>query len=95
MLINNAGLLPFKPQMTADGFGMQFGVHQLAHFLLTNLLMPNLLAAVRPRVINVASMLHHIGKLDFGSFRGETPYRAFRAYGQSKLCNVLFIRARP
>jgi NAD(P)-dependent dehydrogenase (short-subunit alcohol dehydrogenase family) len=70
------------------------GVHHLAHFLLTSLLMPNLLAAGRPRVINVSSMLHHIGKIDFGSFLGETPYGAFRAYGQSKLCNLLFTRAR-
>ena len=92
VLINNAGLFPFKRQMTVDGFEMQFGVNHLAHFLLTQRLMPQLLAAGTPRVINVASMMHHIGKLDFDSLRGEKPYGAFKAYGQSKLCNVLFTR---
>lgn len=92
VLINNAGLVPFKRQMTVDGFEMQFGVNHLGHFLLTKLLMPQLLAAVHPRVITVASMMHHLGKLDFDSFRGERPYGVFKAYGQSKLCNVLFAR---
>ena len=92
VLINNAGLVPFKRRLTKDGFEMQFGVNHLGHFLLTRLLLPQLLAAGRPRVLNVASMMHHIGKLDFGSFRGETPYGTFKAYGQSKLCNVLFTR---
>lgn len=92
VLINNAGLFPFKRQMTEDGFEMQFGVNHLAHFLLTQRLMPALLAAGRPRVVNVASMMHHLGKLDFASFRGETPYGALKAYAQSKLCNVLFAR---
>ena len=92
VLINNAGLFPFKRQLTGDGFEMQFGVNHLAPFLLTDLLMPSLLAAGQPRVINVASMMHHLGKIDFESFRGEKPYGALKAYAQSKLCNVLFSR---
>lgn len=92
VLINNAGLFPFKRQLTEDGFEMQFGVNHLAHFLLTQSLMPALLAAGRPRVVNVASMMHHLGKIDFDSFRGERPYGALKAYAQSKLCNVLFAR---
>lgn len=92
VLINNAGLFPFKRQLTSDGFEMQFGVNHLAHFLLTDLLLPALLAAGQPRVINVASMMHHLGKIDFESFRGEKPYGALKAYAQSKLCNVLFSR---
>lgn len=92
VLINNAGLFPFKKQLTDDGFEMQFGVNHLAHFLLTQSLMPALLAAGRPRVVNVASMMHHLGKLDFDSFRGEKPYGPLKAYAQSKLCNVLFAR---
>ncbi|MBK8959507.1 MAG: SDR family oxidoreductase [Proteobacteria bacterium] len=92
VLINNAGLFPFKRQLTEDGFEMQFGVNHLAHFLLTQNLMPALLAAGRPRVVNVASMMHHLGKIDFDSFRGERPYGALKAYAQSKLCNVLFAR---
>ncbi|MCB1746099.1 MAG: SDR family oxidoreductase [Gammaproteobacteria bacterium] len=92
ILINNAGLFPFRKRLTADGFEMQFGVNHLGHFLLTQSLMPSLQAAGAPRVINVASMMHHLGKLDFDSFRGEKPYKPIRAYGQSKLCNVLFTR---
>ena len=92
VLINNAGLVPFKRRMTVDGFEMQFGVNHLGHFLLTQLLMPQLFAAGRPRVVNVASMMHHLGKLDFDSFRGATPYGMIKAYAQSKLCNVLFAR---
>ena len=92
VLINNAGLFPFKKQMTEDGFEMQFGVNHLAHFLLTQRLMPALLAAGCPRVVNVASMMHHLGKINFSSFIGEAPYGALKAYAQSKLCNVLFTR---
>ncbi|MGE0484928.1 MAG: SDR family oxidoreductase [Gammaproteobacteria bacterium] len=92
ILVNNAGLLPFKRRTTVDGFEMQFGVNHLGHFLLTQMLLPNLLAAGTPRVINVASMMHHLGRIDFDSFRGEKPYKPLRAYGQSKLCNVLFAR---
>jgi NAD(P)-dependent dehydrogenase (short-subunit alcohol dehydrogenase family) len=92
VLINNAGLFPFNRQLTSDGFEMQFGVNHLAPFLLTELLMPSLLAAGQPRVLNVASMMHHLGKIDFESFRGEKPYGALKAYAQSKLCTVLFSR---
>lgn len=92
VLINNAGLFPFSRQLTADGFEMQFGVNHLGHFLLTRLLMPQLRAAGQARVLNVASMMHHLGQLDFGSLRGGQPYGAMKAYAQSKLCNVLFAR---
>lgn len=92
VLINNAGLFPFRRQLTADGFEMQFGVNHLGHYLLTARLLPQLLAAGRPRVLTVASMMHHLGDIDFASFRGEKPYRPLAAYAQSKLANVLFAR---
>lgn len=92
LLINNAGLFPFKKQITQDGYETQFGVNHLGHFLLTHLLMPRLQKAEQARVINVASMIHHLGKIDFDSFRGEKRYSPLGAYGQSKLANVLFTR---
>ena len=92
ILINNAGLIPFSKEMTADGFEMQIGVNHLGHFLLTRLLLPQLKAADHARIINVASMMHHIGKIDFDSFTGNKPYGLMKAYGQSKLANVLFTR---
>jgi len=92
ILINNAGLLPFGRQLTKEGFEMQFGVNHLGHFLLTDMLLPQLKAAPSARVINVASTMHNFGTIDFTSFKGETPYKPMKAYGQSKLANVLFTR---
>jgi len=43
-------------------------------------------------VINVASLMHNFGTIDFDSFKGETPYKPLRAYAQSKLANILFTR---
>lgn len=92
ILISNAGLFPLSKQMTNDGFEMQFGVNHLGHFLLGNLLLPSMRKAEHARLIVVASMVHHIGKIDFASFRGETRYGPAKAYGQSKLANVLYAR---
>ncbi len=90
VLINNAGTFPAKLTLTEDGFETQFGVNHLAHFLLTNLLLERLNESAPSRVITVTSKLHKNGAMDFESFRGEQKYSAQKAYGQSKLANVLF-----
>ena len=90
VLINNAGTFPAKLTLTDDGFETQFGVNHLAHFLLTALLLDCLKATAPSRVITVTSKLHKNGSVDFGSFRGERKYNSQKAYGQSKLANVLF-----
>ncbi|MCZ6710032.1 MAG: SDR family oxidoreductase [Gammaproteobacteria bacterium] len=90
VLINNAGTFPAKLTMTEDGFETQFGVNHLGHFLLTNLLLDCLKASAPSRVITVTSKLHKNGAIDFDSFRGEHGYNSQKAYGQSKLANVLF-----
>lgn len=90
VLINNAGLAPPTKQYTTEGFEMQFGVNYLGHFLLTHLLLPQLKAADSARVINVASIIHRFGGIDFNSFKGEKVYFVLKAYAQSKLANVLF-----
>lgn len=92
VLINNAGLFPMKKHMSQDGFELQFAVNHLGHFLLTQLLLPQLQSSKKARIINVASMLHNLGKIDFHSFRGEKKYNPLMAYAQSKLANVLFTR---
>lgn len=92
ILINNAGLLPLTKQMTQDGFEMQFGVNHLGHFLLTKLLTPLLKKTEGARIISVSSMMHNLGKIDFDSFKGEKSYQPMRAYGQSKLANILFTK---
>ena len=90
VLINNAGVFPTKKQFTDDGFELQFGVNHLSHFLLTNLLIDMLKSTPQARIVTVSSMLHKKGEIDFGSFRGEKKYNSQKAYGQSKLANVLF-----
>jgi retinol dehydrogenase 14 len=90
VLINNAGVFPPTLRTTADGFEEQIGVNHLGHFLLTNLLLDRLAASAPARVVNVSSMMHAGGKIDFASFQKPAKYDAFAAYRQSKLANILF-----
>jgi NAD(P)-dependent dehydrogenase (short-subunit alcohol dehydrogenase family) len=87
LLINNAGIMIPPYSKTADGFEMQFGTNHLGHFALTNLL----LGHVTGRVVTVSSTGHRVGAIDFDDLNWERkPYKAWRAYGQSKLANLLF-----
>jgi NAD(P)-dependent dehydrogenase (short-subunit alcohol dehydrogenase family) len=87
ILINNAGIMIPPLSRTADGYEMQFGTNHLGHFALTNLLLPH----VTDRVVTVASSAHRMGRIDFDDLNWEhKSYRAWRAYGQSKLSNLLF-----
>jgi len=89
ILINNAGVMIPPLTRTADGFELQFGTNHLGHFALTNLL----LEQITGRVVTVASGAHKAGKIDFDDLNWERkPYRAARAYGQSKLANLLFTK---
>lgn len=92
VLILNAGLFPLSKQITAQGFEQQFGVNHLGHFLLTNLLLDSVKAAEQGRIVIVSSILHWLGRINSGSFRGERFYNPVVAYGQSKLANVLFMQ---
>ena len=87
LLINNAGVMAPPLTRTADGFELQFGTNHLGHFALTNLLLEH----VTGRVVTVSSGAHRIGRIDFEDLNWERrPYNAWRAYGQSKLANLLF-----
>jgi NAD(P)-dependent dehydrogenase (short-subunit alcohol dehydrogenase family) len=87
ILINNAGIMIPPLSRTADGFEMQFGTNHLGHFALTNLLLPQ----ITGRVVTVSSTGHRIGQIDFSDLNWERrSYKAWRAYGQSKLANLLF-----
>ena len=90
LLINNAGIMAIPRRETADGFEMQFGTNHLGHFALTG----RLLEALRPegRIVTVSSQAHRMGRMDFDDLMGERKYGAWRAYGQSKLANLLFMR---
>lgn len=89
-LINNAGVMAPPYRTTTDQFEMQFGTNHLGHFALTGLLLPQLLATSDARVVNVSSMAHTFGTIDFDNLDGTKGYRRWRFYGQSKLANLLF-----
>jgi NAD(P)-dependent dehydrogenase (short-subunit alcohol dehydrogenase family) len=87
LLINNAGVMAPPLTRTADGFELQFGTNHLGHFALTNLLLEHVVG----RVVTVSSTGHRFGSIDFDDLNWERKrYSAWRAYGQSKLANLLF-----
>jgi NAD(P)-dependent dehydrogenase (short-subunit alcohol dehydrogenase family) len=87
LLINNAGVMVPPFSRTADGFELQFGTNHLGHFALTNLLLEH----ITGRVVTVSSTGHRFGEVDFDDLNWERrSYKAWRAYGQSKLANLLF-----
>ena len=93
LLINNAGVMaPRGRRRTVDGFELQFGTNHLGHFALTGLLLPRLQGRKGARVVTVSSTAHRFGWLRFDDLQCEHRYGRWRAYGQSKLANVLFAR---
>ncbi len=92
VLINNAGVFPRRRRETADGYELTFAVNHLGHFLLTNLLLPRLAESAPARIVVVTCSSHRLGELQFDDLQSERRYRPFRAYAQSKIANVLFVR---
>ena len=91
LLINNAGIMVPPYGKTAKGFESQFGVNHLGHFALTGQLLDLALQTSGSRVVTVSSMAHRFGKIDFDDLQWQSrSYNANRAYGQSKLANLLF-----
>jgi NAD(P)-dependent dehydrogenase (short-subunit alcohol dehydrogenase family) len=90
VLINNAGVITQDRQLTEDGIERQFAVNHLAYFLLTNLLLERLKESAPSRIVNVASNAHHGASIDFNDINAESGYHRLRAYGQSKLANIMF-----
>jgi NAD(P)-dependent dehydrogenase (short-subunit alcohol dehydrogenase family) len=75
---------------TADGFELQFGTNHLGHFALTGLLIGALEGREDARVVTLSSPAHRTGRIAFDNLGGERRYFRWRAYGQSKLANLLF-----
>ncbi len=94
VLVNNAGAMFSTRIETVDGFERTFALNHLAYFLLTNLLLDRLKASAPSRIVNVASEAHRVASrgLNFDDLQAQNRYRAFRAYGASKLANILFTR---
>jgi len=91
ILLNNAGLgLQDRRAVTVDGFERMFGTNHLGHFALTGRLIPALLRAPLPRIVTIASIAHRRGAIALRDLQTENPYSGRRAYGQSKLANLMF-----
>lgn len=94
VLCNNAGVMAIPRSETEDGFETQFGVNHLGHFALTGRLFPLLAAADGidgdARVVTQSSGAHETGEMDFSDLNWERSYGKWKAYGRSKLANLLF-----
>jgi NAD(P)-dependent dehydrogenase (short-subunit alcohol dehydrogenase family) len=90
VLINNAGIWNDKREVTADGYETTWALNHLAYFLLTKELIDLLNASAPARIINVSSDYHKLGHIDFDDIQLNQGYSGGRAYGQSKLANVIF-----
>jgi NAD(P)-dependent dehydrogenase (short-subunit alcohol dehydrogenase family) len=93
VLANNAGAFFQRHRQSDDGIEMTFAVNHLAYFLLTRELLPLLSETPGARVVNTASGAYVIGNVDFATIaKRPSGWAGFRAYADSKLCNVLFTR---
>jgi NAD(P)-dependent dehydrogenase (short-subunit alcohol dehydrogenase family) len=93
VLINNAGNFFMSRQLNNDGIEMTFAVNYLAPFMLSNLLLPNLKASGRGRIIIVSSRNQSFGKFDLENYDfSNRLYNGLQAYANSKLMTVIFTR---
>jgi NAD(P)-dependent dehydrogenase (short-subunit alcohol dehydrogenase family) len=93
VLVNNAGVASPERKLTADGFELHLGVNHLGPFLLTTLLLPVLERSAPARVIVVAGNTQRSAKINWEDLQSERKYSMMQALGQSKLANLLFVRA--
>jgi retinol dehydrogenase 12 len=92
VLINNAGALFARRQLTQDGLEFTFALNHMAYYVLTEGLRERLLASRPARIINTASNAHQDATLDFDDLQSAKNFGAMKAYSRSKLCNILFTR---
>ncbi len=90
VLINNAGGTFADFKLSEEGLEMTIATNHFAYFLLTGLLLDLIKKSDYARIVSVASDSHLRAKIDFESFRKNKNYFVLKAYGQSKLANVLF-----
>lgn len=91
VLLNNAGIMTVPYGKTEDGFELQNGVNHLGHFALTVQLFELIKNTQDSRIVNVSSIAHKQGKMDFDNYLYENgDYGKMKSYGRSKLSNLLF-----
>jgi NAD(P)-dependent dehydrogenase (short-subunit alcohol dehydrogenase family) len=98
VLVNNAGLISPRLQLSEDGYELTIAVNHLAPFLLTNLLLDRLRASAQmdkggARIVTVASQAHRGARLDLADLARPREWSPLSVYGRSKLCNILFTHA--
>ncbi len=93
VLVNNAGAMYTRREVTSEGFERTWALNVVTPFLLTHLLISRLEDGAPARVVNVASAAHRGARLDFENLQGERQYRGYRAYARSKLALVLLTYA--
>jgi NAD(P)-dependent dehydrogenase (short-subunit alcohol dehydrogenase family) len=94
ILIHNAGVWPRTRRKTVDGFELTFGVNHLGTFYLSHLLRPLLVKSAPAREVVLTSSLHLSASIDFEDLQFKVrKHQGGIAYGQSKLCNVMFTLA--
>ncbi len=89
VLINNAGALFSRRALTAEGIERTWALNVVTPFLLTQLLLPRLVASAPARVVNVASAAHRGVRLNFNDLQGKEHYSGYGAYSRSKLALIL------
>ncbi len=91
VLLNNAGIMTVPYGKTEDGLERQNGINHYGHFALTAQLFPLLKKTAGSRIVNVSSVAHRMGKMNFVDPLFEKQrYSKFKSYGRSKLSNLLF-----
>ena len=92
VLINNAGALFAHRRVTPEGLELTFALNHMAYFVLTEALREKLIASAPARIISTSSTAHQGASLDFNDLQSAKGYNGYRAYGRSKLANILFTR---
>ncbi|KAI8916401.1 hypothetical protein EDD86DRAFT_185437 [Gorgonomyces haynaldii] len=95
ILVNNAGIMACPFALTKDGIETQFGTNHVGHFLFTTTLIPAILKADKPRIVNLSSYGHNFATkngIEFENINNEKVMSNWERYGQSKLANILFTR---
>lgn len=89
-LVNNAGVMVPPKMTTEDGFELQFGVNHLGHFAFTGLIIDKIRDQPDARIVNVSSLAHRAGRIDYDDIHAERRYSRMGRYQMSKFANILF-----
>ena len=92
VLINNAGALFGKREVTGEGLELTFATNHMSYFVLTQALRERLIASAPARVVSTSSEAHRGVKIDFSDLQFARGFAGLTAYRRSKLCNILFTR---